>query len=301
MHFRNLSILLLALLADVLAAPVSHELDARSSAPACGDGNPSPCICNNAIGLRKQTLNCPAGAIVFTNPTSQTDGSITHSTTQKKVANDGLQCDHIVELQFVANEINNVPGICAHFQSAAGSADFQTLFTLLNTGTSTSGNLILTDGKINNAKGIVIAGKKFQKTLQKAALGAANYLQLLETNGAKYPGAGFATTIDKEMTTIMGAGKGFKAGFPSRYNTLVKKASTSYVGAIILRRAKSQASKLPTTAVATKKANIKAAAAAKAQKAKLPKKPAAKTPIGKKPTGVKKTTAKKVAAKPKKP
>ncbi|KAJ7056256.1 hypothetical protein C8F01DRAFT_1233877 [Mycena amicta] len=289
MHFRNLSILLLALLSDVLAAPVSHDLDARSSTTACGDGNPSPCICNNAIGLRKKSLNCPAGAIVFTNPTSQTDGSVTQ-TTQKKVSNDGLQCDHIVELQFVADEIDDVPGICAHFQSAAGAADFETLFTLLNTGTSTKGNLILTDGKINNAKGIVIAGKNFKDTIQKAALGVANYLQLLETNGATYPGAGFATEIDDKMTTIMGAGNGFKAGFAGRYDTAVSKAITS---------AKKQAPKLSltqkvrpkkpqTSAAAAKKANAKAAAAAKAQKAKLPKTPAAKKTPAKKPAAVKK-------------
>jgi hypothetical protein len=72
----------------------------------------------------------------------------------------------IVELQFIANEINKVPAICTHFQSAAGAADFQTFFNTINS----PPNTVFVEGVVNNAKGIVFGNKNFGTTSQKAAV-----------------------------------------------------------------------------------------------------------------------------------
>lgn len=72
----------------------------------------------------------------------------------------------IVELQFIANEINKVPAICTYFQSAAGAADFQTFFNTIND----QPNLVFVQSAVNNAKGIVFGDKNFKDTTEKAAV-----------------------------------------------------------------------------------------------------------------------------------
>jgi hypothetical protein len=71
-----------------------------------------------------------------------------------------------VELQFIAKEIDKVPGICAHFLSAAGAASFQTFFNTINS----PPNTVFVEAKVNNAKGIAFGGKDFDTTKQKAVV-----------------------------------------------------------------------------------------------------------------------------------
>lgn len=58
----------------VLAHPLgSLPLQTRAT---CADGNPSPCICGNAFGIREGSLNCPQIGFHFKDQKSQTDGTI---------------------------------------------------------------------------------------------------------------------------------------------------------------------------------------------------------------------------------
>ena len=73
----------------------------------------------------------------------------------------------MVELQFIADKINAVPGICAQFQSANGQADFDSFFDTINS----SPNLVFVEAPVNLAKGILFSGKSFgTQTDQKAAV-----------------------------------------------------------------------------------------------------------------------------------
>ncbi|KAJ6559812.1 hypothetical protein B0H19DRAFT_1145845 [Mycena capillaripes] len=220
--FSRLSIFL-ALSSCAIAAPMSN-LETRAT---CGDGNPSPCICNNALGLRLKSLKCGNQSFKFKNPASSTDGTVSLVS-----GNSGsLQCGDIVELQFIADEISKVPAICAHFTGAGGQADFQSFFNTINTGS----NLVFVESTVNNAKGIVFGGNSFVGTTSKAASGVVSYLKLLQANGAKNvnPGNHVATTIDAAMTAA-GGGNGFTS-FQSRWDAEVSAAIT---------KAQSQVSKL---------------------------------------------------------
>ncbi|KAL0581797.1 hypothetical protein V5O48_000276 [Marasmius crinis-equi] len=201
------------------AVPMSHlALDKRAK---CGDNGESPCICNGALGIRKKALKCPAAAFAFVDKTSATDGKV-----KKQSGNLGLnvQCDHMVELQFIADKINAVPGICTHLQSTAGKADFTDFFDTINN----PPNLVFVEASVNGAKGVLFGGKSFATgTDQKAALsvlqvlgdektGVASYLGLIKTDAKSA-----ADTIKSKMETIMGAGKGFASTFSSDYTALM--------------------------------------------------------------------------------
>jgi len=292
MHSRTFSILLfgVALIPDVLAAPVNttavYQLEARAA--DCLDNKPAPCICNNQLSMRLKNLKCPAKAFEFKDPASLTDATVI-PVNKAHVVRDGLECDHIVEAGFVAAEINNVSGICTHFLSGAqGKADYQAFLNVVNTGTATSGNLVNVAGVINLSKGIVITGNKFGKrTSQKSALGAANYMELLKNNGATFPGTGFATTIDQEMTRIMGTNPGFDPGFQQRYDTTIQNAITS---------ARQQAPSLSLVKAPSKpKSSAAVAKKAAAKQAKAAKSAAAKSAAARVKAAAKVTAAKKVS------
>ncbi|KAJ7072812.1 hypothetical protein C8F01DRAFT_972690 [Mycena amicta] len=224
--------ILLFLGSSVIAAPVNN-LEARAD---CADGNDAPCICGNAIGLREKSLSCGTQSFKFTDPASPTDGTVSLVS-----GNSGsLQCGDvillrknlyaysIVELQFVADEVAKVPGICTHF--AANPAAFAPVFNTLNTGA----NLVFVESTVNNAKGIVFGGKNFVDTTQKAANGVISYLGLLASNPASKPSSHVATTIDAAMTTAMNAvnAPGFQAGFQGRWNSAVSSAITKARGQV---------------------------------------------------------------------
>ncbi|KAF7290356.1 DJ-1 protein-PfpI domain-containing protein [Mycena chlorophos] len=223
--------------AHVFAVPVISVLDARATASACEDGNASPCICDKKFGLRKKTLECGTESFQFTDAKSSTDGTV-------KLVNSNqgsLQCDQyaaepdqrpdpnsfppsIVELQFIAEEIGKVPGICTHFTTAkTGKSDFEEFFKTINT----VPNLVFVESTVNNAKGIIFGGKSFSRTSAKAASGLVSYLTELTSNGNanKNPGNHVATTIDAAMTKAVGAGNGF-TGFQSLWDTAVSSAIT---------------------------------------------------------------------------
>ncbi|KAJ6559805.1 hypothetical protein B0H19DRAFT_1145830 [Mycena capillaripes] len=222
--FFRLSIFL-ALSSCAIAAPMSNV---ETRAQTCGDGNPSPCICNNALGIRLKSLKCGNQSFKFKDTASSTDGTVSLVS-----GNSGsLQCGDIVELQFIADEINNVPAICTHFTGAGGQASFQSFFNTINA----VPNLVFVESTVNNAKGIVFGGNSFVGTTSKAASGVVSYLTLLQANGARNvnPGTHVATTIDAAMTTAVGTGNGFTS-FQSRWDAKVRTAIT---------KAQSQVSKL---------------------------------------------------------
>jgi len=209
------------------AAPVS-QLETRAT---CTSGA-SPCICNNALGIRdpKVASNCPtANSFQFVNKASGTDGTVKSVT-----GNQGaLQCDHIVELQFIADEINKNQAICTHFTSAAGKADFDAFFKTINN----QPNLEFVEGTVNNAKGKLFSGNTLASTTQKAASGVESYMTLLKASKV----AAAAQAVDNKMTTIMtGAGGTGFTGFVAAYNAKV----TS-----VIAEAKKQKTKLAPAAV----------------------------------------------------
>ncbi|KAK7005787.1 hypothetical protein R3P38DRAFT_3603684 [Favolaschia claudopus] len=202
----------LGLSSYTLAAPLNH-LEARAN---CANGKESPCICNGALGLREvsKTLrsNCANQNFQFKDPSSPTDGNMT-------LVAGNVGNLHIVELQFIADEISKVPSICTTFQSTAGAAGYNSFFDAINK----PPNTIFLDSTVNNAKGIVFGGKSFVDTTQKAANGVISYLTLLKTSGAQAA----AQAVDDAMTTAVGAGNGFPAGFETRFTAALTKAITT--------------------------------------------------------------------------
>jgi histone H1/5 len=203
----------------VSAAPV-HQLETRAG--KCADGGASPCICGGALGIRdpKVASKCPtATSFQFTNKASGTIGTV------KSVAgNQGtLQCDHIVELQFIADQVATNPDICTHFQSAAGKADLTSFVATINA----QPNLEFVEGVVNGAKGQLFSGNTLSATTQKAADGVQSYLGLLK--GAKVNAA--AKAVDDKMTAIMTTiGKtgftGFAAAYNAKVNAVIASANT---------------------------------------------------------------------------
>ncbi|KAJ7346870.1 hypothetical protein DFH08DRAFT_204451 [Mycena albidolilacea] len=211
--FSRLAIFL-GLCSCVVAAPL-NALQARTE-EKCADNRLAPCTCHGALGLRLDSThlssNCPAQSFKFTNPASGKDGTVA-------LVPDNLgevQCDHIVELQFIANQIQKVPGICRHFQSTTGTADFQTFFNTINS----QPNLVFVQSTVNHAKGIVFSNRNFKGTTEKAAAGVVSYLGLLQSNG---DATRAADTIDAAMTRIMGAGNGFQT-FQAHFTAAVDAA-----------------------------------------------------------------------------
>lgn len=214
----------------VSAAPV-HQLETRAA--KCADGGASPCICGGALGIRdpKVASKCPTGnSFQFTNKASGTVGTVKSVT-----GNQGtLQCDHIVELQFIADQVATNPDICTHFQSAAGKADLTSFVATINA----QPNLEFVEGVVNGAKGQLFSGNTLSATTQKAADGVESYLGLLK--GAKVNAA--AKAVDDKMTAIMTKiGKTGFTGFSTAYNAKVN---------AVIASAKSQKAKLPPAAAA---------------------------------------------------
>lgn len=284
----------------------STELVPRSAGKKCGDGGLRPCVCNDALSLRIAKPPCDKSALIFTNAASTTDASMKIVTP----APAGINCDHMVELQFVKKKMTENPAICKHFQTAAGKKDFKSFFDTINSNV----NLINVDSKVNNAKATMFGGKNFgARTVKKSANGLAFYLKSQKAKEKKS-----AAAINKKMDQIMGAGKGFK-NFAQEYNTLWD--------VTIPAKIKAQVSKLKDTVAPTKKKAkttkpktvtppatgtkrkrpTGGASGPKPPSAKKPKtvappptKPATKKPVTKKPV-TKASTAKKTAAKKKKP
>ena len=70
----------------------------------------------------------------------------------------------IVELQFIARQINTSPTICRAF--AGNLRAFDSFFAFINGGS----NVIFVDTTVNNAKGVLIGDKQFDKTTVKAVV-----------------------------------------------------------------------------------------------------------------------------------
>uniref|UniRef100_A0A0W0FM80 Uncharacterized protein n=1 Tax=Moniliophthora roreri TaxID=221103 RepID=A0A0W0FM80_MONRR len=217
------------------AAPL-QEFEKRATAKKCGDGKPGPCVCNDALGLRLKNLNCPGTTFTFADPNSGTDGKMKKVSSSLGVSSQcgmlilTLQCpgmaahdmgiDHIVELQFIADQINANPAICTKF-TTPGNTDFQDFFNTINK----SPNLVNVEATVNNAKGVMFSGSNFGTgTTKKAATGLASYLTLIKSDAQSV-----ATTINAKMDSIMGAGQGFSnfaSSYVSEINTIITKANS---------------------------------------------------------------------------
>ncbi|KAK7033598.1 hypothetical protein VNI00_012835 [Paramarasmius palmivorus] len=120
-----------------------------------------------------------------------------------------LQCDHIVELQFVAARIT--PDMCGHFEKSP--QDLSSFFAVLNG----KKNLVDLPARVNGAKGVLFGGKSFDiGTTRKDAAGVASFFGLITTDAEAS-----AIKINEEMEKIMGKGKGF-TNFVKEYMNKVK-------------------------------------------------------------------------------
>jgi len=130
-----------------------------------------------------------------------------------------MECDHVVELQFIADEIAKNPAICTHFQQNAAD-----LASFVNTINDTP-NLALVESVVNNAKGVLFGDKTFQKTTQKAVNGVASYMTLLKAETSA-PFTGGAQALSDALDTLMSPAKGFTS-FQATYNAKVNQVIAS--------------------------------------------------------------------------
>ncbi|ESK87213.1 hypothetical protein Moror_5833 [Moniliophthora roreri MCA 2997] len=180
-----------------MVAAFPLELDKRAAKNKCADNGLPPCACNNGLGLRRSSLTCPAKAFGFKDKASVSDGTLKEFSSK---AGFDTQCDHIVELQYIASKMDKE--ICDVF--LANNAKFKQFFNFIND----TPRLVNVEGAVNNAKGVLFSTtasgrpKKFKKTTKKAALcfrnGLASYLQLVK-NDAK----DIANDIDAEMNRLV--------------------------------------------------------------------------------------------------
>lgn len=70
---------LISLIALASALPVHQALFARGDTK-CGDGRSSPCICDNAFGLRNKNPSCSGNTFTYSDPSSPTDGKMEFQT-----------------------------------------------------------------------------------------------------------------------------------------------------------------------------------------------------------------------------
>ncbi|KAF9260927.1 hypothetical protein L218DRAFT_1079004 [Marasmius fiardii PR-910] len=286
----------------------SVHLEARAT--NCPAGGKSPCACGGQIGLRASSLNCPNQKFTFDNPTDPKNGKMSKKAGTKGA---GLQCDHLVELQFISQQMT--ADMCKHFLTAAGKKDMTRFRSFINK----SPNLVLVDSKVNDAK-----GKCFNPAVKlsdgKSALGVVSYVGAIQSEATSVAGK-----IKAEMDSIAQAAKftSFKSSFASDYSSTLngvistaKKNAARLSGPTAPATGKRPAgsttpappAKKPKTATTAKAPPAKKPAAPPAKKPAAPPKAPAKKPAAppkapaKKPVAPKKTPAKKpvTAKKPKK-
>ncbi|KAL0062344.1 hypothetical protein AAF712_010828 [Marasmius tenuissimus] len=266
-----------------------NELERR--AINCPGGGKSPCVCGGQLGIKVSENKCPDGKFVFSDPKSLNSGDM------KKVAGGrtaGLQCDHLVEAQFVAKEFVNGSPMCNHFlNGATGTADFAAFKRVLNT--AQGGNFVFLDTTVNNAKGKFIAGKSFNGA-KKIALGVASYLTKTRSDAKSA-----AQALKAEMDRIATANnfQSFSANFANDYDALIGTTITvATTRAAALKAVAPPPPKQPAQTVGKKRPASGAAGGSPAKKAKTTAKKTTtkKTTTKKTTTPGKATSAQKVAA-----
>ncbi|KAK7047716.1 hypothetical protein VNI00_006487 [Paramarasmius palmivorus] len=238
----------------VLARPL--ELESRAAKSLTCTKSSAPCVCNNSVGIRSTSkLNCPSTTFAFKDPASPSDGTIKEFKT--KPARVSTQCDHIVELQYIASKFT--PAICTELNKN-GQKNMTSFVKFIND----QPRLVNVVSTVNNAKGVKFKSPpgKFRKTSKKAAFGAASYLGLIRSDAQA-----IANDIDKKMNDFL-RGSGV-AGFKDFEKDYTKKLDDAVTAC------KKEAPSLDD--LNTKAAKKSAAAAKKAQK----KTAAASTPATK--------------------
>lgn len=218
--FADILVFLAFLPSITIAIPVNStssfaHLDTRAPKKKCNDPNFSlgPCICGDELGLRKKSLSCQQVGFHFKNQASTSDGALQKVIgAQSSVGS--LECDHVVELQFIAASIPDNGAACQHFLQ--NKNDFQTFFDEINS----SDNLVFVEDEVNTAKLSVFSGtfnaNTFKTTNSKAASGVVSYLELLKT-GQFF---NVATTISSKLDSIVG-GTDLMGGFQTKVNNQV--------------------------------------------------------------------------------
>ncbi|KAJ8079885.1 hypothetical protein PM082_016710 [Marasmius tenuissimus] len=202
--------------AMVIPAGALHELGRR--AINCPQGGKSPCVCDGKLGIKVSENKCPDGKFVFSNPTDLNSGEMERVAGGRDA---GLQCDHLVEAQFVAKAFVDGSPMCDHFLNGAkGKEDFKAFKDVLNT--AKNGNFVFLDTTVNNAKGKFIAGKSFNGA-KKIALGVASYLKKTRSDAGKA-----AKALKDEMDRIAAGApeefESFNASFANDYDKLIQGA-----------------------------------------------------------------------------
>ncbi|KAF9254623.1 hypothetical protein L218DRAFT_1043628 [Marasmius fiardii PR-910] len=178
----------------------------------CPGGLNPPCVCGSKLGLRRGKLNCPDVKVTFDSATATT----VSSKNGNKNSEPGLQCDHIVELQFIASKIT--PDMCKHFESTTGKKDLANFRAVINT----PPNLVLLNDVVNNAKGQCVKSLSVEFTVERTARGLTSLMTLpvIKSNATTA-----ANKIKEAMDTIAKnanpAFTPFSASFASDYGKLL--------------------------------------------------------------------------------
>ncbi|KAL0060904.1 hypothetical protein AAF712_012298 [Marasmius tenuissimus] len=186
------------------APNATPAIEKRST--TCPKGGKSPCACNGQIGLRASQLkNCPKEKLDFKDPTNLQSGELDKFPFPNgSRAGTGIQCDHLVELQFIKEQMTDK--MCDHFLKSP--KDMTAFRSFLNTSPD---NLVLLNAKVNDAK-----GKCFNPSVklgnEQAALGVVDYVERIKSD-AKI----FAGKIKDEMDRIAKAGGFLQSSFQSTF------------------------------------------------------------------------------------
>ncbi|KAK7045878.1 hypothetical protein VNI00_007307 [Paramarasmius palmivorus] len=189
----------------------------------------------------------------------------------KKAKPTGVQCDHLVELQFIANKINAKAATCNELQKPSNRRKLQGFIDFIND----PNGLAFVDGDVNNAKGKFIKSLSTKVKPGRARDGVASYLNLVKKDASIVAGQ-----INKALNALVGEDNGM-TNFQKAYNqkvngiinkvNLLKKSQPKPVGTQQPAQGKKTAASAKPKAPAPKRVPKKGVKVSKAAKTKAKK------------------------------
>ncbi|KAL0567529.1 hypothetical protein V5O48_014464 [Marasmius crinis-equi] len=208
--------------------PANPATKKKTPSKTCPLGGKRPCACGGQIGLRSN-VDCALkdGNFDFANPTDPKDGAMTKITpAASKGLGSGLECDHLVELQFISDQMVAGSAMCKHFLAEGKNGpDMKNFRSFINKG---SDKLVLVNKPVNDAKGKCLLNPTVQLGDGKIAAGVSSYVEQIKSDAEKA-----AQKIKEKMDDIAKKGKftSFKSTFAADYvnvlNGVIKTADAN--------------------------------------------------------------------------